>query len=224
MKNKNYLLLFFIVLALHITGIAAGIQWLEQACKPLLVLLLAIYFHAETKPLLSPLKKWIIAALAFSWLGDVLLQFQGKDSLFFLLGLSAFLIAHIFYILFFHFVRMKEAIKSNTIFLVIVVIYYTALIILLSPSLGEMKLPVRIYGIIISIMFMLALHMLSLGDKKTGRYMAIGAAMFVLSDSLLAVNKFYQQFEAASILVMLTYGLAQWLIVEGAIRYIRSAA
>ena len=46
---------------------------------------------------------------------------------------------------------------------------------------------------------------------------------FVISDSVLAVNKFYQAFETAGIVIMLTYGLAQFLIVEGAIRYIRSS-
>ena len=50
-----------------------------------------------------------------------------------------------------------------------------------------------------------------------------GALLFVLSDSVLAINKFYQSFEAAGVVVMTTYGLAQLFITEGAIRYISSA-
>jgi hypothetical protein len=42
-----------------------------------------------------------------------------------------------------------------------------------------------------------------------------------MSDSILAINKFYQPFEAAGVLIMLTYGLAQFFIVQGAIKYIR---
>jgi uncharacterized membrane protein YhhN len=53
-------------------------------------------------------------------------------------------------------VRVKEKIKSNVWLLFIVVIYYAILITILSPHLGDMKLPVRIYGIVISFMFMLA--------------------------------------------------------------------
>jgi uncharacterized membrane protein YhhN len=65
--------------------------------------------------------------------------------------------------------------------------------------------------------------MLYINNKNAGKWMMIGALLFVISDSVLAVNKFYQAFEAAGIVIMLTYGLAQFLIVEGAVRYIRSS-
>ena len=102
----------------------------------------------------------------------------------------------------------------------IVVIYYAALITFLSPFLGDMKLPVRIYGIVISFMLMLAMHMLYIKHKIAGKWMMAGALLFVISDSVLAINRFYQSFEIAGVIIMLTYGLAQLFIVEGAIRYI----
>jgi uncharacterized membrane protein YhhN len=160
--------------------------------------------------------------LFFSCAGDVLLLLQQNDSLFFLLGLSAFLSAHIFYIVFFQRVRVKENVFPNLWLLFIVVIYYAALITFLSPHLGDMKLPVRIYGIVISIMFMLAMHMLVIKNKIAGKWMMTGALLFVISDSVLAVNKFYHSFEIAGVVIMLTYGLAQLFIVEGAIKYITS--
>jgi uncharacterized membrane protein YhhN len=43
----------------------------------------------------------------------------------------------------------------------------------------------------------------------------VGAVLFILSDSTIALNKFLQHFEAASLLVMTTYAAAQWLIVWG---------
>jgi uncharacterized membrane protein YhhN len=150
-------------------------------------------------------------------------MFQERSSVFFLLGLSAFLIAHIFYIIFFHFLRLAENIKSNAWLLLIVVLYYAVLISILSPYLGDMKLPVRIYGIVISLMLMLALHTLFMENKAHARWFISGAVLFVLSDSILAINKFYYSFGAAGILIMLTYGVAQLFITEGAIRYIRSA-
>ena len=52
--------------------------------------------------------------------------------------------------------------------------------------------------------------------------MMAGAFLFVVSDSVLAINKFYQSFEAAGIIIMLTYALAQLFIIKGATRYIRS--
>ncbi len=84
-----------------------------------------------------------------------------------------------------------------------------------------MKLPVRIYAVVISFMLMLAMHMLFIKNKKAGLLMMSGALLFVVSDSLLAINKFYSSFQMAGIFVMTTYGLAQLIIIEGAIRYIR---
>ncbi len=100
-----------------------------------------------------------------------------------------------------------------------VVIYYFGIDPLLSSYLGEMKLPVRVYGIVISIMLLLALHALFMKDKVVGKMLAAGAILFIISDSILAINKFYQPFEPAGIIIMLTYGLAQVLLVVGAARY-----
>jgi len=196
-------------------------QWVEYISKPLIIISLTGYFFSQVNTETSGLKKWVFIALFFSWSGDVLLMLQGKNALFFLLGLSAFLIAHIFYIVFFHHIRIRENVRSNIWLLVIVVIYYVALISFLSPYLGDMKLPVRVYGIVISFMFMLAMHMLFIQNKRAGQWMLSGALLFVVSDSVLAINKFYHSFELAGLLIMLTYGLAQLFIAEGAIQYIR---
>ena len=222
MKKQSWLIIFGIVLAAHIAGIVSGNLVLQQVSKPLLMPVLIGYFLVVTASQQTGLKKWVLLALFFSWAGDVLLMFQPKDDLFFLLGLSAFLLAHIFYIVFFHQLRMQENIKSNPWLLLLVVIYYAVLISWLSPWLGTMKIPVRIYGIVISFMLMLALHLLSLKDKRSGGCLAVGALLFVLSDSVLAINKFYLPFEAAGIIIMLTYGAAQFFITEGASLYIRS--
>ena len=106
--------------------------------------------------------------------------------------------------------------------MLIVIIYYVAIIAILSPYLGDMKLPVRIYAIVISFMFLMAMHMLYIKNKTAGFRLMAGALLFVISDSILAVNKFYQPFETAGLFVMATYGLAQLFLMEGAIRYISS--
>ncbi|MEI2739024.1 MAG: lysoplasmalogenase [Chitinophagaceae bacterium] len=221
MKRQYWLIAFLFVLAAEIIGIQVNNEMLQYISKPLIIPVLTGYFVSQTNSIASGLKKWVTAALFFSWGGDVLLMFQAKKEIFFLLGLSSFLLAHIFYIIFFHHVRIREGIKSNPWLLAVVVVYYAALIVWLSPYLGEMKLPVRIYGIVISFMFMLAMHMLFIKNRQAGKWMMLGALLFVISDSVLAINKFYQPFELAGVLIMLTYGFAQFLIAEGAIKYIR---
>ena len=222
MKKEYWLIIFVTVLVAHITGIQLNNELLQQFSKPLLIPVLAGYFLSQTKSTVSGLNKWILLALFFSWAGDVLLMFVPQNDIFFLLGLSAFLIAHIFYILFFHHVRVKEHVKGNPWLLIVVVVYYAVLISLLSPYLLDMKIPVLVYGIVISFMFMLAMHMLFIKNKVAGIWMMVGALLFVISDSTLAINKFYQPFAAAGVLIMLTYGLAQLFIVKGAANYISS--
>ena len=219
MKQKSWIGLLAVALIGDLIGLQLGSETIQFVCKPLIIPAIIGFFYATTHKITSGINKWILLALVFSWIGDVLLMFQDKDSLFFLAGLSSFLLAHIFYIIFFHLLRVKENLKSNPWLLVIVVVYYAALISFLSPYLGDMKLPVRIYGIVISFMFMLAMHMLYIKNKPAGRWMMIGALLFVISDSILAINKFYQPFEFANILIMLTYGFAQFYIVRGAAYY-----
>lgn len=223
MKKKSWIIIFFIILIVNIAAVYLNDEILRYIVKPLIVILLIGYFISQTKIWQINLKKWILAALFFSWIGDVLLMFDSRNSIFFLSGLSAFLIAHVFYIIFFHGIRLRENIKSYWLLLMIVVIYYAVLITILSPHLGKMKLPVRIYGIVISFMFMLAMHMLFIKNKSAGRWMLTGALFFVISDSTLAFDKFYHPFEIAGIIIMMTYGLAQLFITEGAIQYIQSA-
>ena len=223
MKKQSWLILFLIVLGAHIAGIQGKNEILQFISKPLLVPVLMGYFLFGTRGIANRLKKWILLALFFSWAGDMLLMFVSKDEIFFLLGLASFLLAHVFYIIFFHQVRVEEGVKSNPWLLVIVVIYYAALVSWLSPYLGDMKIPVRIYGIVISFMFMLAMHMLVIKNKQAGKWMMGGALLFVISDSVLAINKFYNPFDMAGVVIMITYGLAQLFIVQGAIDHISSA-
>jgi uncharacterized membrane protein YhhN len=220
MKKNIWIFLFVIFLIADLVGIQLQNKELQFFSKPLIIPSLIGYFYSQIQIISKGISRWVLIALLFSFAGDVLLMFDEKDSIFFLLGLSSFLLAHIFYILFFHQVRVKEKIKSNHWLLVAVVVYYAALISLLSAHLGDMKIPVLVYGIVISFMFMLAMHMLFIKNISAGKWMMFGALLFMISDSVLAINKFYQSFEGAGILIMLTYGLAQLFIVLGAVKYI----
>ncbi|MBS1573936.1 MAG: lysoplasmalogenase [Bacteroidetes bacterium] len=222
MRKQPWVYLFLVVLLIHLAAIYFDNTPIEKITKPLLIILLAGYFIVSTRRVNSSLRKSVLLALFFSWAGDVLLMFVSDNSNFFLAGLVSFLIAHIFYIIFFHSVRVQQDVKPKAFLLIPVLVYYVALITFLSPHLGDMKLPVRIYGVVICFMLMLALHMLYIKSKNTGFLMLIGALLFVISDSVLAINKFYITFNGAGIIIMLTYSVAQLLITKGAIDYISS--
>jgi uncharacterized membrane protein YhhN len=93
---------------------------------------------------------------------------------------------------------------------------------LLNPYLHELSLPVRIYGVILSFMVMLAMHTTFSRQRTAGWLMTIGAILFVISDSLLAIDKFYSALPNAGLIIMFTYGVAQLLITMGAVKYIKS--
>ncbi len=214
-KFPHYI--FLALLSFHIAAISMGRGDWQMYSKPLLIPSLIVYYFLMGAGRQEG--RWVLPALVFSWLGDVLLMFQADDDIFFLLGLSSFLLAHIFYIIFFSLVRKGAGVKSRRSLLLLVAAYFAALITFLYPYLGEMRMPVVVYGIVISFMLLLALHVRNIRQRNAGVLMAGGAVLFVLSDSVLAVNKFYQPFVPAPEIIMLTYGLAQLFIVEGAIRY-----
>ena len=166
----------------------------------------------------------MILALVFSWIGDVMLMFESFDSNYFIFGLVAFLVAHVFYIVLFDRVRVKENFKQSLLPLLPIAVYYILLISLLQPNLGGMQKPVSIYGLIISFMLSFAADLWRLKDKQVSFSIISGAILFITSDSLLAINKFYKQFEFAGFAVMITYGIAQLLITLGVARYISSSS
>lgn len=172
---------------------------------------------------LSSFNKIIAAALFFSWAGDVLLLFENKNALFFIGGLVCFLITHIFYII--YFLKIKgtgiSLLKKQPWLAVLVAAYGVSLVLFLFPHLGEMKIPVLVYAVVICTMVICSLHVYKKANTPANVLFVAGAVLFAVSDSLLAVNKFYQPFTGAGALIIFSYCAAQFLIVMGVIRRIQ---
>ncbi len=207
---------------LDIVGIAANIEILHFVVKPLLIpaLWLMLYFTKST----VPGKNLLLTGLFFSWLGDVFLLFEYKHALFFIFGLVSFLTTHVFYIV--YFLRIKSAhpslLKKQPVLIALVLAYGITLVWQLYPHLGDLKLPVMVYATIICSMLLCSLHIFLKVNKKAAVFYLLGAAAFVVSDSLLAINKFYQPFAYAGVFIMLTYCAAQFFIVSGYIQQDKS--
>ncbi|WP_300604174.1 lysoplasmalogenase [Niabella sp.] len=214
-------IVFIGVVLLYFAGMALQNDVLQFFLKPLLAGTLLGIFIAETAGIISPFKKWIIGALLFSAGGDTLLMFANNKELYFILGLVSFLIAHVFYILCFHFIKTQESVSGKWYTAIIVGVYYFFMMSFLLPHLDALKIPVLVYGIVISFMLLLAMHLYDLADHKTAQMILTGAIFFVVSDSVLAMNKFYHPTAWGGWAIMTTYVLAQWLLTRGMIRYIR---
>ena len=209
---KNSFAAYIAISALYLV---CTLLYLEDATffiKPLLLIPLMI---AAFKSPVFFNKKWLFYALTFSWLGDILLLFVFKDNLFFILGLVSFLIAHIFYV----FLFLKELKKAGGKFhvkqpgLTLIALYIIAFYALLGPRLGDMQIPVIVYALIISFMLYVAYLLYPFWSKPSSLLLLTGALSFVISDSLLAINKFFAPFPNAGFFIMVTYLFAQWALV-----------
>ena len=165
-----------------------------------------------------------LVALVFCWLGDVLLIFVTSNELFFMGGLVSFLIGHIIYIFCYRQLQgnqnLNELLGSQKVrFAFPIILAGTGLVVILYPSLGELKIPVMVYALAITLMTLSALFRYGRTSKKSFGFIFFGAILFMTSDSLLAINKFKEPFSAAGTLIMLTYCLAQFFIVDGALAH-----
>ena len=217
-----YIILYLIAGATTIYAENEEYSMLMYISKVLLMPLLALYFHyhsKRTKPYI-----FIYLALFFSWLGDIFLMFPRNENspdskLLFTAGLVAFLIGHLNYIA--HFTNeIKTKYRSSVFFkspyfVLPFVLYIVVLLRLLFPTLGEMKIPVTIYGIVIGTMLLSAVNRKNIVNETSYYFVLIGALLFVFSDSCIALNLFYEKFELARMVIMLTYVLAQIIIIKG---------
>lgn len=217
---KSYLGFSFVYLLLPFIGLE-GVSWyLKPFLLPFLILAVAISTDFTTK-------KILLLALLFSWIGDIILMFADQAEIYFILGLVSFLLSHLLYI--FLFARQDKDQKTinkgvfGTGFMVIL-IYFFGMILLLFPKLGPLQIPVIVYALTITTMLFVAFKGSLLWKKTAATIILLGAVFFVLSDSILAFNKFYQAIPRSGFWIMSTYILAQYCIVSGLLLLNKKAA
>ena len=162
----------------------------------------------------------LAAGLAFSAVGDVCLALEGAKATgvlaelrptLFLAGLGAFLIGHLCYCAAF----LTNAVKVNT-FSLVPFGMIAPVFLALKPSLDERKLvlPVGGYCLVICAMMELAVSRVPNGHAAlwSWRCSALGATLFAISDSVLALNRFRGAIPQAQLIVMLSYYAAQYAI------------
>lgn len=214
-KRKMLLVIFLLVLLMHCLSIQVEMTQLRNTTKIILVPLLMI--HLLINQSLRVLGYLPLIALLFSWIGDILLL--GDDPSFFLSGMIAFVMTHVCYS--FTFLKIKQVTpkdRSYFIFPLLGLLVFSLLVFFyLKDDLGSYLLPILLYMVFISLMASLAIHTRANVKIQTlSLYTFIpGALLFVLSDALLAVNMFKMQHIVIEVLVMLTYGLAQFFITRG---------
>ena len=211
--KPDWRILYAISAAALFTGLLFDLPALYVSAKPLLMITLLLYFVSATKGY----PRWrfhVMAALVFSWAGDVFLI----SSEWFIAGLVSFLIAHIFYIIAYQKTGAASG-ELKTLDVVKFVAYGVVLIWVIYPGLGDMLVPVLIYALVLLAMGVWAHKRRGATSSSSFQLVAIGAILFALSDGLIAINKFAYEVPAERILIMSIYITAQYLIVRGLIKH-----
>lgn len=224
---KRHLIFTIIFLIIACANLYADIYLLRDVrlfVKPLICISLAIYLIQKVK-LDTGFNRLILAALILSFFGDCFLMFALEGNPYFIFGLVSFLIAHILYSLAF-FRDFKNDPQASKIYghlmLFVMGVFSLSYYSWLRDSLGDMRIPVMAYMFVISIMAILAGYRHKRVNSLSFRMVFIGAIFFVISDSILAYNKFVMPFPYSGVAIMGTYMLAQYLITIGAIERVVS--
>lgn len=203
---------FAVVSAIHLLTLALG--WSEASTVTKLAVIPALFvgFARMIPDRRGTIFVIVSIGMAFSWIGDALLEAPRETG--FVLGLSAFLVAHLAYLALFAFVMRSRRVPWSAL---VYAAWWFALVGLLAPHIGSLLVPVSIYGLVIALAAAAAMG--------ANRIATMGALLFLVSDSLLAFRLFYPGFEfwQMNATIMLFYIAGQGLIVVSAVRHARAA-
>jgi uncharacterized membrane protein YhhN len=189
--------------------------WLNVAFKPLATLCV-IAWAALGRTDDGLVKRWIVSGLGFSLAGDVALLWPVQG---FLGGLVAFLLGHLCYLV--ALTRRVKFLASPPAFGIWAIVAASVLAALWSGVPGELRAPVGVYVCALGAMAAQATSVWLAkrhgADAVRWRAVAIGAALFVLSDAILAADKFGSGVPMPTLWNLSIYWLAQWLIARAAV-------
>ena len=163
-------------------------------------------------------KSWylLLAALALSLAGDVLLMFKGL----FIPGLVAFLLAHLAYV----WLLRQDApwfAQRSTLLATLAAGVAVYAFLWMGGLPAALRAPVAAYVLAIALMAAQALGRASVLRDRGAWCVAAGACLFMVSDALLATHRFVQPLPLAPLWVLSTYFAAQALIVHGMLQALR---
>jgi uncharacterized membrane protein YhhN len=220
--KKKLLYLFIALSAINLYAEYAQLESLIFASKPLLMGVLAYWYYQQERPLQTTFQRFLLTGIIFSLGGDTLLMLVEngpKLEVFFLLGLGSFLLAQLSYgWAFLNYSADQPGLVARQPWWALPFLFYLAvMLVVLWPGLNvDLKIPVTVYATAIVAMCIAAYNLKGVAPTLPWRRLMAGVLLFVLSDSLIALNKFIAPIAYARLWIMLTYLTGQLLIVYAA--------
>ena len=215
MQRSIAVLAFALVTAVHLVSQLLGHRQIADLTQVLLMPLLALVLLRATRAPRSREVRLVLVALGFSWLGDTLPRLADGDAAL-LTMIGCFLLAQLVYAAAF-WPSLHRSVLGRPLALLPYLLAGATIVGLSAREAGALLPAVAVYALAI-----LAMAVLATGR---GRVAAIGAAVFVLSDALIALDAFgVLTLPAHAVWVMATYVAAQVLLVLGVLAGERAAA
>jgi uncharacterized membrane protein YhhN len=195
-------------LLLYFVGLVADLHLLRLLAKPWPVVALARWALAASRQKKRPELVTVAQALFFGACGDLLLEI---DRSLFVFGLVAFLIGHLLYVIALH----RESTGPAWVRGAPAALYVAGMLALLGPRLPAMLVaPVTIYAVVIGVVAFRAAARVDNPalDPMWARLGLLGAVIFVVSDSIIAIDRFHTEIWGARYWIMSTYWTAQALL------------
>jgi len=189
-------------------------RWLHYLTKPAATLLLLCAILNAPRLISKTYGFAIATGLAFAAAGDFFLMLPAN---YFLAGLVCFLVTHCIYI--FALCNKTRFAQNKLVFVVFAVLSIAIIAGLWTSLPNAMKIPVAIYAGAIGLMGAQAFsRATSTAPETTQHYSAwlaaAGGTFFMLSDTLLAFNRFHTPIPLSGLWVLGTYYVAQFLFAR----------
>jgi len=185
-----------------------GRFWAQPAVKAAMAVLLAV--AATSHPVVRE-RRWLLAALLFSAAGDFLLAIPWWPPSF-VGGLSAFLLAHLCFMMVL--LPLAAPTRPRLIIAAVVVAACLALLVWFWPHLAadHLTIPVALYMAVLAAMVCAALL-----ARLPAPWTALGAVCFAVSDAMIGISEFVRRDQALAVPIWWAYAAAMVLIVAGLI-------
>lgn len=230
-SRKNTTVNLVLYTAATIVAIAAQVleqHTLEYASKPLMMLVLSSWFFFNSRRVGDRFTLLIQLGLFFSLIGDVVLMFQHLDEFTFVIGLAAFLLAHLCYAIAFamNVFELPGSEGALIATLLAVAVLIPGVLFLMEVLNGRgveegMLLPVVLYTVAITCMAVFAALRFRKTFLRSFWMVYAGSVLFMASDALLANKRFgFRPFDLGQIWIMASYAAAQFLIAAGCLLHV----
>ncbi|MVM28615.1 lysoplasmalogenase [Spirosoma sp. HMF4905] len=226
--TRLFTLTFVAISLLEMIGDTQSIQWIHYGCKPLIMLLLLGYSWQQNRTTgFSATVRWLMIGMVFALLGDIFLMIREVDL--FAPGLGAFLLMQLCYCRSFwlsiHVSGQSIYPRSFLLTAIPFILYDSIFLFLLKPKFFQNPALTPLWWPVVGYIFCLStMGILAFQRRGLARYswVAIGAILFILSDSAIAIDKFLQPIMGATWFIMSTYAVAQYMIVTGTLDHEQS--